>query len=96
MRFALAVLTLLFVTNVGAVAKDLGDWTDVQKLKLGTEVRVVDKFGNTVEGYLTSVSRDELKLNVWMTNQPGLTSPQVFARNDVREIYKLGRNSNDG
>lgn len=91
MRFALAVLTLLLVADLRAVAKNLADWTDVQKLKPGTEVRVVDKFGNTVEGYVTSVSRDELKANVWMTNQPGLTSPQVFARNDVREIYKLGK-----
>lgn len=91
MRFAFAVLTLLLVADLRAVAKKLADWTDVQKLKLGTEVRVVDKFGNTVEGYITSVSRDELKVNVWMTNQPGLTSPQVFPRNDVREIYKLGK-----
>lgn len=91
MRFALAVLTLLFVADLRAIAKGIADWTDVQKLKPGTEVRVVDKFGNTVEGYIMSVSRDELELNVWMNNQPSLTSPQVFARRDVREIYKLGK-----
>jgi len=91
MRFALVLLTLLVATSPRAVAKDFSDWAEAQKLRLGTEVRVVDKFGNTVEGYITSVSRDELRLNVPSTSQPGFSSPEVFARSDVREIYKLGK-----
>jgi len=91
MRFALAVLTLLIVVNVKAAAKDVTDWREVQKLRAGTEVRVVDKSGNVVDGYLTSVSPDELKLNALVTNLPGLSTPAVFPRRDVREIYKLGK-----
>ena len=91
MRFALAVLTLLLVANLKAVAKDLTDWKRVQELRVGTEVRVVDSFGNVVDGYVTSVSPDELKLKALVTNQPGLSVPAVFPRADLSEVYKLGR-----
>ena len=91
MRIVLVLLMLLVVTSLKAVANDLADWTQVQKLKLGSDVRIVDRFGNAVDGYLVSVSRDELKLDVLVTNQPGLLSPPVFARSDIREAYKLGK-----
>lgn len=91
MRTALVLLTLLIVTNSKAVAKDRADWRQIEKLKLGTEVRVVDRFGNAVDGYVTFVSRDEVKLDASVTDQPGLQTPQAFARTDVREVYKLGK-----
>lgn len=91
MRFTLAVLTLFLVLGPKAVAKDVTNWNEVQKLKAGTEVRVVDNFGNRVDGYVTAVSGDELRLNTLVTNQPGLSTPTVFAKVDVREIYKLGK-----
>ena len=95
MRFALAVLTLLLVANLRAVAKDLTDWRRVQELRVGTEVKVVDKFGNVVNGYVTSVSPDEIKLNALVTNQPGLSTPAMFLRGNLHEVYKLGRNMSD-
>jgi len=91
MRFALAVLTLLLVVNLNAVAKDLTDWRRVQELRVGTELKVVDKFGNVVDGHVTSASPDEIKLNALVTNQPGLSTPAVFLRGDLREVYKLGK-----
>jgi len=91
MRTALAVLTLLLATTLNSSAKDLGNWAEVQKLKTGTEVLVVDTFGNRVDGYVTSVSQDELRVNALAGNQPGLLTPAVFARAVVGEVYKVGK-----
>src|SRR5215813_879052 len=91
MRFALAMLTLLLGVSPKAVAKDLTNWSEVQKLRAGTEIRVVDHLGKRVEGYLTSVLPDELRLNGLITNQPGLSTPLCFLRPKVPRIYKLGK-----
>jgi len=91
MRTALALLILLLATTLNCSAKDLSDWAEVQKLKTGTEVLVVDTSGNRVDGYVTSVSQNELRVNAMAGNQPGLLSPAVFARAVVGEVYKVGK-----
>ena len=91
MRTALAVLILLLATTLNSSAKDLSNWAEVQKLKAGTEILVVDTFGNRVDGYVTSVSQNELRVNALAGNQPGLLSPAVFARAVVGEVYKVGK-----
>jgi len=91
MRIAPLVLTVLVVTGVRASAKDLADWTNVQRLKIGAEIVVVDVSGNRVQGYLTSVSMSEVKLDAAVANQPGLLSPEVFDRAAVREVYRVGK-----
>jgi hypothetical protein len=91
MRIAITVFGVMFAASLNCAAKDLTDWTAVQKLKPGTEVLVVDSFDDRVDGYVTSVSADELKLDVSVAGQPGLLAPEVLARTNVREVYKVGR-----
>jgi len=91
MRIAVTVLVLLLAASLNCAAKDLNDWSAVQKLKPGTEILVEDGFNDRVDGYVTSVSADELKLDVSVTGQPGFLAPAVLARKNVREVYKVGK-----
>jgi len=91
MRIAVFVLVVIVAVNLRCAAKDLTDWTAVEKLKPGTEVLVVDGSNDRVDGYVTSVSPDELKLDVEVAGQPGLLTPEVLARTIVREVYKVGK-----
>ena len=90
MRKIMAI-TLVIATSVAAAAKNISDWTKVQGLKAGTEVQVVDRFGNPAVGYVTSVSQDALNVDVSATGVGGLLSPRSFSRADVHEVYKLGK-----
>lgn len=91
MRSPAVVLAILTLIAIQATAKNLSDWSTVQRLKPGTEIRVKTQSGESVDGHVTLVTDTELRLEAFVSGAPGLLTPRTVSRADIREIYKLGK-----
>lgn len=91
MRSTAVVLAILTLIATQASAKNLSDWSTVQRLKPGTEIRVKTQSGESVDGHVTLVTDTELRLDAFVNGASGFLTPRTVSRADIREIYKLGK-----
>jgi hypothetical protein len=90
---------LLLATIVAAVAvsataqqsKPIAQWTNLNRLEKGSEIRVVLAGGRTVRGFLQSVSPDSLAINA-TTSQEALSRPDIKVVSLKRPGHR-GRNT---
>ncbi|MGA3235976.1 MAG: hypothetical protein ABSG03_06730 [Bryobacteraceae bacterium] len=91
--------SLLLATIVAAVAvsataqqsKPIAQWTNLNRLEKGSEIRVVLAGGRTVRGFLQSVSPDSLAINA-TTSQEALSRPDIKVVSLKRPGHR-GRNT---
>jgi len=82
MNQSLKQLLLLVTIAVSATAqpvKPIAQWTNLNQLKMGSEIRVGLTGGKTVTGFLQSVSPDSLAINA-------ATSQESLARQDIKLV----------
>jgi hypothetical protein len=73
-------IVLVFVLSaVGAAAESKHDWSAVDGLAAGTEIRVWVSGGKTLRGFLQKADADSLTINA-------TTSQETLARQDVKRV----------
>ena len=85
------VLVVSFLLPSGMLAAQntavtTGDWSSVKAVATGSKLSVKLKNGKTVEGRLSSVSHDSLKLSI-------KNSAQDLKREDVLSVYEVTKKS---
>jgi hypothetical protein len=82
LKHLLLLVTMAAVSAVSATAqpvKPIAQWTNLNQLKMGSEIRVGLTGGKTVTGFLQSVSPDSLAINA-------ATSQESLARQDIKLV----------
>jgi len=92
MRQILAVLLAALLAAPALPARDNHDWANVEKVKLGTHVRVLLWSGENLGGELDAVSDSTLRLSVADSSAPQSGWSRTLDRGSIHRVSRARRN----
>src|SRR5277367_2277997 len=92
MRQILAVLLAALLAAPALPARDNHDWANVEKVKLGTHVRVLLWSGESLGGELDAVSDSTLRLSVADRSAPQTGWSRTVDRASIHRIARVRQN----